>query len=120
MQTQILTKNLRLLERQETRITEKCSRLERHLGMLGSMNSSELRIELHREAHNAKEKFICDLTLFLPSKVSLRAEHHANSPEAAFDLAINKLDRQVRKLRTKRNIRSNHYSPQLKAQAVWT
>lgn len=69
--------------------------------------SSTIKVELSQDEHakSQGDRFRCDITIFLPNKVVLRAEQRSLSIEAAFDLALHKIDRQARKIRTKHGYR---------------
>ena len=70
--------------------------------------SSSIKVDLTQDEHakSQADRFLCELTIFLPNRVVLRSHQRSLSIEASFDLALHKIDRQVRKARTKHGYRN--------------
>jgi len=101
MNISISEHHVQLHTSQKDYITEKMETIVRHLGRISNNESAEIKVTITQEDTKAEEdRFLCEITLTLPKKRVLRCDHRSLSPEAATDLCVEKLKKQVEKLRT--------------------
>ena len=87
---------------QKEYITEKMETIIRHLGRISDKESTDIKVVITQEDTKAEEdRFLCEVSLVLPKKHILHCDNRSLSPEAAIDLCVEKLKKQVEKLRTK-------------------
>ena len=94
----ISAKNMEVTERINTYINAKISRLDRHLN-----NIEETRVDLAyiKSARNASDRQVAQITIRGRGYI-LRVEERADDIFAAFDAALDKMNRQVERLKGKR------------------
>ena len=93
---------VRLAESQKMYINEKVDHIFRYLGKLSQDETVEAKVVMTQEDTKSEEdKFVCEVTLFLPHKHTLRCEVRSRSPESAIDEYVEKLKKQTEKIRTK-------------------
>ncbi len=95
---EIRTRNLQRSERLDNYVTRKVARLERYLQPIDA-----LRVDLaHNEtARNAADRYVAQITL-RSRRALLRAEERADDIFAAFDKALDKIQRQIERYKGKR------------------
>ncbi len=98
MKYQIIGKNVSITEGISSAIQKKCSKLDKYL-----VNPDEVECRAVVSAHKNSQKV--ELTISLP-QVTLRSEVEEEDLYAAIDLSIDKLQGQLRKLKTRMD-RSN-------------
>lgn len=89
------------------------------IGRLSRFTDGLLRAEVHfSEEKNPRivEKEVCEVTLIGP-RDHLRAKAASDDPFAAIDLAVAKLEQQLRKAKV-RNVLRNHHGPRRAAVPV--
>ena len=102
MNISISEHRIQLHTSQKDYIAEKMETVIRHLGRISDNESTEIKVAITQEDTKAEEdRFLCEVTLTLPKKHILRCDNRSISPEAAADLCVEKLKKQVEKLRTK-------------------
>ena len=102
MNISISEHRIQLNETQKMYMTEKMDTIMRQLGRMADNEATEAKIAITQEDTKAEEdRFLCEITLILPHKHILRCDNRSLSPEAAMDLCVEKLKKQVEKLRTK-------------------
>ena len=94
---EIQTRNLQLKERLDQHVREKAGRLDRHLPQIEDVH---IEIAFHGAARDANDRFTSEITA-RGKGVLLRAEEHGEEAELAFDLALDKLDRQIERFKGK-------------------
>jgi ribosomal subunit interface protein len=101
MKVHVASKNIRLSDTQEEYLSKKMDSLRRHLGHNAELG--DVRVELQKKpgSQDKDHKYQCDITVFLPHKVVLRAGEYSLSPEASLDLTISKLEQQIHKIHSK-------------------
>lgn len=97
-QIELRTRNLKVTNRLENYVTQKAGKLERYLQPIDN-----IRVELtHAEtARNAADRNIAQITL-RSRRALLRAEERADDIFAAFDKALDKIERQIERYKGKR------------------
>ena len=98
MKYQIIGKNITVTEGISSAVTNKLSRLERHISVKGEV---DCRVVVSTHGETAR----IEITIYLP-QMPLRAEVEHEDLYAALDLAIDKLEGQMRKVKTRMD-RSN-------------
>jgi len=98
MKYQIIGKNIKVTEGISGAIQKKLSRMDKYFE-----NSDEIECRAVVSAHSITQKV--EVTIFLPS-LTLRAEVENEDLYSAIDLAVDKLEGQMRKLKTRMD-RSN-------------
>jgi putative sigma-54 modulation protein len=95
----IFAKNMEVTERISDYINKKISKLDRHLG-----NIEETRVDLMyvKSARNASDRQVAQITIRGKGYI-LRVEERADDIYAAIDAALDKMNRQIDRLKGKRN-----------------
>jgi putative sigma-54 modulation protein len=97
MQLHITGKNMNITERTESYVREKLERLDRHLS-----EPVEARVELATEnTKNVHQRQIVQVTLYKNGTI-IRAEERSADLRAAVDAVVDKLDKQIRRYKGKR------------------
>ena len=98
LKVDISAKNMEVTERINTYINTKISRLDRHLS-----NIEDTRVDLAyiKSARNASDRQVAQITIRGRGFI-LRVEERADDIFAAFDAALDKMNRQVERLKGKR------------------
>jgi putative sigma-54 modulation protein len=93
----VQTRNMDLTDAIKEYVTNKAERLDRHLPQI-----EDVRVELTylKSARNALDRFNAEITVRGKNLV-LRAEERAGDLHAAFDTALDKMDRQVERYKGK-------------------
>ncbi|HSK65847.1 MAG TPA: ribosome-associated translation inhibitor RaiA [Anaerolineales bacterium] len=96
---EIVTRNMRLTDSLKEYIEKKAAKLERHL-----QDIDEIRVEVShvKSARNATDRQVSQLTVHGKGFI-LRTEERADDIHAAFDLALDKMQRQVERFKGKRH-----------------
>lgn len=99
MEPTIHVKNMKLTPRLQAYVSKKTERLDRYMP-----NIAELQMELsaHQHARSADDRKIAQLTVRDTRGTILRAEEHHNDIFAAIDMVIDKIYRQIKRYRGKR------------------
>ncbi len=99
IKAEISVKNMELTDRIEEYVSKKMGKLDRFL-----TNVDEARVELSyvKSARSASDRQVCQITLRGRGFV-LRTEERSADIFTAFDNAIEKLDRQIERSKSKRN-----------------
>jgi putative sigma-54 modulation protein len=93
-------KNLQLLDRTKNYIEKKVSKFHRFLPSI-----IETRVELSKEATKSnQDRFIAEITVHTKQKI-LRAEERSHDLHAAIDVAVDKLNSQIARLKGKQKNR---------------
>jgi putative sigma-54 modulation protein len=87
----VLTRNMELTDRINEYVTEKAERLSRHMPQI-----EDVRVEIThlKSARNASDRFNAEITV-RGKGLLLRAEERADDLRAAYDSALDKMDRQI-------------------------
>jgi len=87
----VLTHNMELTDRIDEYVTEKAERLSRHLPQI-----EDVRVEITylKSARNASDRYNAEITV-RGKGLLLRAEERADDLRAAYDSALDKMDRQI-------------------------
>ncbi len=95
---EIRTRNLQLSDRLENYVTRKAAKLERYLQPIDS-----IRVDLasNETARNAADRQVAQITV-RSRRALLRAEERADDIFAAFDKALDKVQRQIERYKGKR------------------
>jgi putative sigma-54 modulation protein len=93
----VQTHNMDLTDAIKEYVTNKAERLDRHLPQI-----DDIRVELTylKSARNALDRFNAEITV-RGKNLLLRAEERADDLHAAFDTALDKMDRQVERYKGK-------------------
>jgi len=93
----VQTRNMDLTDAIKEYVTNKAERLDRHLPQI-----EDVRVELTylKSARNALDRFNAEITV-RGRNLLLRAEERADDLHAAFDTALDKMDRQVERYKGK-------------------
>lgn len=93
----VQTRNMDLTDAIKEYVTNKAERLDRHLPQI-----EDVRVELTylKSARNALDRFNAEITV-RGKNLLLRAEERADDLHAAFDTALDKMDRQVERYKGK-------------------
>ena len=96
---EIIARNMRLTENLKEYIEKKAAKLERHL-----QDIDEIRVEVShvKSARSATDRQVAQLTVHGRGFI-LRTEERADDIHAAFDTALDKMQRQVERFKGKRN-----------------
>ena len=96
---EIVTRNMRLTDNLKEYIEKKAAKLERHLQEI-----DEIRVEVShvKSARNATDRHVAQLTVQGRGFI-LRSEERADDIHAAFDTALDKMQRQIERFKGKRN-----------------
>jgi putative sigma-54 modulation protein len=96
---EIVARNLRLTDNLKEYIEKKTSKLERHLQEI-----EEIRVEVShvKSARSATDRQVAQLTVHGRGFI-LRTEERADDIHAAFDTALDKMQRQIDRYKGKRN-----------------
>lgn len=97
-QIEIRARNMQVTDRIETYVTKKASKLSRYL-----QNIDVIRVDLAyaETARNANDRHIAQITVHA-RKAIMRAEERADDIFAAFDKALDKIQRQIERYKGKR------------------
>lgn len=96
-------KDATLNERQETLFSEKIERLVKKLGKMWVEESSEAKISVIKGDTKAKEqRFTVEVSIEIPGH-RLVAREQDETPDNAVDSCIEKLKKQIEKVKTKDN-----------------
>jgi len=105
MQVQIRSKDLNLSDTQKDYVQSKVDKLTNYAERIRD-ESSEIRVEIEKsESKNSDEKYVCQITMFVPGAV-LRAETKESTVESAADSAEQKLITQIERYKSKQNRRN--------------
>ncbi|GER81156.1 MAG: ribosomal subunit interface protein [Anaerolineaceae bacterium] len=98
-QVDVQTRNMAMTDAIHDYVTGRAERLTRHLPQI-----EDVRVELTylKSARNASDRFTAEITT-RGKNLLLRAEERADDLHAAFDTALDKLDRQIERFKGKRN-----------------
>ena len=100
MQIKIHTQNLSIGKKKKEIIYHKVEKLTRLSNRLDD-ESCEIKVELsHEESRSPNEAYICNITIFAPSK-TLNAKTRSDSIINATDLVIAKLKKQIEHYKAK-------------------
>jgi len=93
----IQTRNMELTDRINDYVFQKVERLDRHLSQV-----EDVRVELthFKSARNASDRYTAEITA-RGKNLLLRAEERADDLRAAFDTALDKMDRQIERYKGK-------------------
>lgn len=96
---EILARNMEVTERIREYVTNKASKLDRYLGEI-----EEVRVELTyvKSARNAADRQVAQITARGKKGILLRTEERADDIFAAFDMALDKMQRQIDRVKGKR------------------
>ncbi len=95
---EIVARNMRLADNLKDYIEKKAVKLDRHL-----QDIEEIRVEVsHVKARSAADRQVAQLTVHGKGFI-LRTEERADDLHAAFDTALDKMQRQVDRFKGKRN-----------------
>jgi putative sigma-54 modulation protein len=96
---EIVARNMRLTDNLKEYIEKKAAKLERHLQEI-----DEIRVEVSyvKSARSATDRNVAQLTIQGRGFI-LRSEERADDIHAAFDTALDKLQRQIERFKGKRN-----------------
>lgn len=96
---EIVARNMRLTDNLREYIEKKAGKLERHL-----QDIDEIRVEVShvKSARSATDRQVAQMTVHGRGFI-LRTEERADDIHAAFDTALDKMDRQVERYKGKRN-----------------
>jgi putative sigma-54 modulation protein len=96
---EIVARNMRLVENLKDYIEKKASKLDRHL-----QDIDEIRVEVShvKSARSAADRQVAQLTVHGRGFI-LRTEERADDLRAAFDTALDKMQRQVERYKGKRH-----------------
>lgn len=95
---EIVARNMRLTDNLREYIEKKTDKLERHLQEI-----EEIRVEVsHVKARSATDRQVAQLTVHGRGYI-LRTEERADDIHAAFDTALDKMQRQIERYKGKRN-----------------
>jgi putative sigma-54 modulation protein len=99
LKVDVFAKNMDVTERIIDYINKKISRLDRHLG-----NIEETRVDLvyNKTARNASDRQVAQITIRGKGYI-LRVEERADDIYTAIDAALDKMNRQIERLKGKRN-----------------
>lgn len=94
---EVQTRNIRLTEKIEEYVNKKAGNLDHYLPAV-----DEARVELthHKAARDAKDRNVAQITIF-GKGFTLRTEERADEALAAFDLALDNLQRQIERYKGK-------------------
>lgn len=97
-QVDVQTRNMELTDRINEYVTEKAERLSRHLPQI-----EDVRVEITylKSARNASDRYNAEITV-RGKGLLLRAEERADDLRAAYDSALDKMDRQIERHKGKR------------------
>ena len=98
LKVDIFVKNMETTERMETYATRKVSKLDRFLNDI-----EEARVDLShsKSARSSADRYVTQITLRGPGYI-LRTEERADDIFAAIDAAVDKMQRQIERLKGKR------------------
>src|SRR6266498_5290018 len=95
---EIVARNMRLADNLKDYIEKKAVKLDRHL-----QDIEEIRVEVsHVKARSAADRQVAQLTVHGKGFI-LRTEERADDLHAAFDTALDKMQRQVERFKGKRH-----------------
>lgn len=96
---EILARNMEVTERIREYVTNKASKLDRYLGEI-----EEVRVELTyvKSARSAADRQVAQITARGKKGILLRTEERADNIFAAFDTALDKMQRQIDRVKGKR------------------
>ena len=96
---EIVTRNMRLTDNLKEYIEKKVAKLDRHL-----QDIEEMRVEVShvKSARSATDRQVAQLTVHGRGFI-LRTEERADDIHAAFDTALDKMQRQIERYKGKRN-----------------
>ena len=95
----VQTRNLEMTDAIQEYVTNKAERLSRHLPQI-----EDVRVELTylKSARSAADRFNAEITV-RGKNLLLRAEERADDLHAAFDITLDKMDRQIERYKGKRH-----------------
>ncbi|NMD31345.1 MAG: ribosome-associated translation inhibitor RaiA, partial [Chloroflexi bacterium] len=98
LKVDIFVRNMETTERMETYATRKVSKLDRFLNDI-----EEARVDLShsKSARSSADRYVTQITLRGPGYI-LRTEERADDIFAAIDAAVDKMQRQIERLKGKR------------------
>lgn len=99
VKVEIFARNLELTERIKDYVTKKTSKLDRYLNEI-----EHVRVDLAyvKSARNAKDRYVAQIT-GRGRRALLRTEERADEIAAAFDTALDKMQRQMERYKGKRS-----------------
>ncbi|MGD0709016.1 MAG: ribosome-associated translation inhibitor RaiA [Anaerolineaceae bacterium] len=95
----ISVKNMEETERIKSYISSKISKLDRYMGDIEEIN---IDLAFMKSARNAADRHAAQITLY-GRHVTLRTEEYATDVLAAFDNALDKMQRKIERYKGKRN-----------------
>ncbi|MFH1908576.1 MAG: ribosome-associated translation inhibitor RaiA [Chloroflexota bacterium] len=99
LKVEVLAKNMEVTDRIDDYVTKKVSRLDRYLNDI-----EEVKIELAniKSARSAVDRHVAQITVRSRRGALLRTEERSEDIFAAFDTALDKMQRQIERLKGKR------------------
>lgn len=94
--------NLHLSQRLEDHVTSRASKLDRYLPEL---TEAQVDLENHDSLRSATDRHVAQITIRTARGTILRAEESDADIYAAFDRALDKLERQIERYKGKRSLR---------------
>lgn len=103
-QVSIYTHNMNLRDTTEAYVNKKVEKFIRHLPII-----DDIRIDLSHDKHarDVNDRNAAEITL-MGKKLLLRVEERSSDLVAAFDLAVDKMDRQIRRYKGKKWGKKKH------------
>ncbi len=97
MDVDIFTRNLELTDRLASYVEEKVQKLDRYLSTI-----EDVRVDLSEtKVKDASRRMVAQITLHVPRSI-LRAEERAGDIFTAFDAAMDKIERQIKRYKGRR------------------
>jgi putative sigma-54 modulation protein len=103
----IFTKNIKMTERLEEYVNKKVSRLYRYLN---DIDDTKVDLSYNKSARNASDRQVAQITIRGKGYI-LRTEERADDIFAAIDQAIDKMQRQIARLKGKRQVGRRDSTP---------
>ena len=103
----IFTKNIKMTERLEEYVNKKVSRLYRYLN---DIDDTKVDLSYNKSARNASDRQVAQITIRGKGYI-LRTEERADDIFAAIDQAIDKMQRQIARLKGIRQVRRRYSTP---------
>jgi putative sigma-54 modulation protein len=98
VKVEISTHNIELSKRLEDYITKKASKLDRHLDAL---EEAKVDLAYEKTARDSEDRQVAQITVRGPG-ILLRAEERTDDIFAAYDTALEKINRQIERVRGRR------------------
>jgi putative sigma-54 modulation protein len=98
VKVEISTRNVELSKRLEDYITKKASKLDRHLDAL---EEAKVDLAYERTARDSEDRQVAQITV-RGRGILLRAEERTDDIFAAFDMALEKISRQIERVKGRR------------------